>query len=466
MIAFALGKLKDKLKDQPDEAFKRKVFQEELQKEWRERVESHTTGPELKADDFDINVCVDTVTDLKIKKFPKCLVRVYHKTDVDQEVKKKAQECFREWCRDDKFIDSGDKTDHLAEARTILLNIVNRRLPKFVGEARLKEEELKEIPETKALPDKAFKTKLYQEILNKNGKFKPPQEEENFDIHVLEMGFGEVGKEPIDNVHFYSKNEPNRAFKMQKYQVSNLRPKKFHEFVVRVYYDPPNQKNPENQKNPPNREDSETEEHRKKVQQEAEKYFPDWCKDNKQFIDFEPGSDDNTSSQQTTSSSASAGTAQESGQASSAAEKSQDHQTTSGKIFNDPIHGQIELHPLLVKIIDTPQFQRLRHIKQLGGTYLVYPGATHTRFEHSIGAAYLAGRLAEVLKEKQLKEFKNDQSQLIEEKEILCVQIAALCYNLGHGPFSYVFKDRFIPKVPGKFLTSLMTMYPVSWAFS
>ena len=55
------------------------------------------------------------------------------------------------------------------------------------------------------------------------------------------------------------------------------------------------------------------------------------------------------------------------------------------KVFNDPIHGHIRLHPLLVKIIDTPQFQRLRYIKQLGGCYFVYPGASHNRFEHSIG---------------------------------------------------------------------------------
>ena len=55
------------------------------------------------------------------------------------------------------------------------------------------------------------------------------------------------------------------------------------------------------------------------------------------------------------------------------------------QVFNDPIHGHIELHPLMVKIIDTPQFQRLRSIKQLGGAYWVFPGASHNRFEHSIG---------------------------------------------------------------------------------
>jgi HD superfamily phosphohydrolase len=55
------------------------------------------------------------------------------------------------------------------------------------------------------------------------------------------------------------------------------------------------------------------------------------------------------------------------------------------KVFNDPIHGLIEFHPLLVAIIDTPQCQRLRDIKQLGGGYHVFPGAAHNRFEHSLG---------------------------------------------------------------------------------
>ena len=60
------------------------------------------------------------------------------------------------------------------------------------------------------------------------------------------------------------------------------------------------------------------------------------------------------------------------------------------QVFNDPIHGHIELHPLCVRIIDTPQFQRLRYLKQLGSCYFVYPGATHNRFEHSLGYVFYA----------------------------------------------------------------------------
>ncbi|XP_034000671.1 deoxynucleoside triphosphate triphosphohydrolase SAMHD1-like [Trematomus bernacchii] len=111
------------------------------------------------------------------------------------------------------------------------------------------------------------------------------------------------------------------------------------------------------------------------------------------------------------------------------------------KVFNDPIHGHMELHPLLVKIIDTPQFQRLRYLKQLGAGYLVYPGASHNRFEHSIGVGYLAGELVKALKEKQ--------DLNITDRDILCVQITGLCHDLGHGPFSHVFDAMFIPKATG-----------------
>ncbi|XP_073325865.1 deoxynucleoside triphosphate triphosphohydrolase SAMHD1-like [Pagrus major] len=109
-----------------------------------------------------------------------------------------------------------------------------------------------------------------------------------------------------------------------------------------------------------------------------------------------------------------------------------------GKVFNDPIHGHLELHPLLVKIIDRPQFQRLRFIKQLGGAYFVYPGASHNRFEHSIGVAHLAGEL--------LRALRTRQPELgITDEDILCVQIAGLCHDLGHGPFSHLY-EKFIEK--------------------
>ncbi|XP_051742784.1 deoxynucleoside triphosphate triphosphohydrolase SAMHD1-like [Ctenopharyngodon idella] len=114
--------------------------------------------------------------------------------------------------------------------------------------------------------------------------------------------------------------------------------------------------------------------------------------------------------------------------------------STDVKVVNDSVHGHIELHPLLVKIIDTPQFQRLRDIKQLGAGYWVFPGASHNRFEHSIGVAHLAGCLVKSLQEKQPKLH-------IDNRDVLCVQIAGLCHDLGHGPFSHLFDKKFIPAV-------------------
>ncbi|CAI7999426.1 Deoxynucleoside triphosphate triphosphohydrolase SAMHD1 [Geodia barretti] len=105
----------------------------------------------------------------------------------------------------------------------------------------------------------------------------------------------------------------------------------------------------------------------------------------------------------------------------------------SDKVFNDPVHGHIELHPLMVRFIDTPQFQRLRYIKQLGGVYYVFPGASHNRFEHSIGVGYLAGQMVESLKSKQ-------PELQIDDKDVLCVKLAGLCHDLGHGPFSHLFQ--------------------------
>ncbi|CAH0385146.1 unnamed protein product [Bemisia tabaci] len=103
------------------------------------------------------------------------------------------------------------------------------------------------------------------------------------------------------------------------------------------------------------------------------------------------------------------------------------------KVFNDSVHGHIRLHPLCVKIIDTLQFQRLRNLKQLGTTYLVFPAACGKRFEHSLGVAYLAGQMVEALRS-------NCPEVQILPEEKLSVEIAGLCHDLGHGPFSHLWE--------------------------
>lgn len=105
------------------------------------------------------------------------------------------------------------------------------------------------------------------------------------------------------------------------------------------------------------------------------------------------------------------------------------------KVIRDPIHGYIEIDDLAIAIIDTVEMQRLRRIRQLGFSYLVYPGANHTRFEHSLGTYHLMNVLLETLE--VAKE---------EEKELI---VASLIHDVGHGPYSHV-TEPLLKKFTGK----------------
>ncbi len=113
--------------------------------------------------------------------------------------------------------------------------------------------------------------------------------------------------------------------------------------------------------------------------------------------------------------------------------------STKNKIINDPIYGFITVKdPLIYELIDHPYFQRLRRISQLGLTYLVYPGAYHTRFHHAIGAMHLMGRAIYTLRQK---------GHEITPEEERGVLIAILLHDIGHGPFSHALEHTLIPGV-------------------
>jgi hypothetical protein len=103
--------------------------------------------------------------------------------------------------------------------------------------------------------------------------------------------------------------------------------------------------------------------------------------------------------------------------------------STKGKIINDPVYGFLRFpEPELLQIMAHPWFQRLRNIKQMGLAPLVYPGAVHTRFHHSLGACHLMERALDELKAKDIK---------IDKDECLAARIAILLHDIGHGPFSH-----------------------------
>ena len=128
------------------------------------------------------------------------------------------------------------------------------------------------------------------------------------------------------------------------------------------------------------------------------------------------------------------------------------------RIHNDYVHGAIEMGPLESRIIDTPQFQRLDALSQLGTAKYVYRGAKHTRFEHSLGVAHLA--------EQMVRSLRTNCPQLnVDARDALCVKVAALCHDLGHGPYSHLYDDVIVPSAfPGKLVDLEGTGEKVRWS--
>jgi hypothetical protein len=109
------------------------------------------------------------------------------------------------------------------------------------------------------------------------------------------------------------------------------------------------------------------------------------------------------------------------------------------KIFNDPIYGFISIpKPFIYDLVQHPYFQRLRRISQMGMSYLVYPGAHHTRFHHALGCMHIMQKAIEVLRFK---------GTLISEEEEDALYIAILLHDIGHGPFSHAMEHSIVEEV-------------------
>jgi HD superfamily phosphohydrolase len=118
------------------------------------------------------------------------------------------------------------------------------------------------------------------------------------------------------------------------------------------------------------------------------------------------------------------------------------------KIINDPVYGFISIPTeLIFDLIEHPYFQRLRYIKQLGMTHLVYPGALHTRFHHALGAMHLMGLAIETLRAK---------GHHIAEDEEEAVTIAILLHDIGHGPFSHALEETIVEGISHEDISSLL----------
>ena len=118
------------------------------------------------------------------------------------------------------------------------------------------------------------------------------------------------------------------------------------------------------------------------------------------------------------------------------------------KIINDPVYGFITIpSDLVYDLIQHPYVQRLRYIKQLGMTHLVYPGALHTRCHHALGAMHLMGLALETIKSK---------GQAISYQEEEAVTIAILLHDIGHGPFSHALEHTIVDGVSHEHISTLL----------
>lgn len=106
------------------------------------------------------------------------------------------------------------------------------------------------------------------------------------------------------------------------------------------------------------------------------------------------------------------------------------------EVVRDPLWNNIQLEPEALELLDTPAVQRLRYVRQLGHAFLVYPGATHTRFEHALGAYHLARRAIAAL---------HDGGLAVDRADGLRLRLAALLHDVGHYPFSHALEEAGLP---------------------